>query len=91
MNIETFLKKLPSVMGVLTSKATRERLSDMTHDIEGATNAVKEAAEDAAEDIVEIMEELLEAMSSTHTRVLRTPEETARLDGVRALFEGDWA
>lgn len=90
MRIEEFLRKLPAVMAVLTSEKTKERLSDNFEGVGEAVDVVMEASTDAAEDIVNVFKEVIDAMDIEGLptqRSLSTPEEQAKLEKIRVMFE----
>ena len=88
MNIDTFLKKLPDVLAVLTSEKTQERMTGIYNDVEDLTEIVMESTQDAAEDLTAILTDILTALEVVDaTRSMRNPADVTRLKRIETMFQ----
>ena len=88
MTIDTFLKKLPDVLAVLTSEKTQERMSGIYNDVEDLTEIVMESTQDAAEDLTAILTDILLSLEVIEdTRSMRNPADVTRLKRVETMFQ----
>ena len=88
MTIDTFLKKLPDVLAVLTSEKTQERMSGIYNDVEDLTEIVMASTQDAAEDLTAILTDILLSLEVIEdTRSMRNPADVTRLKRIETMFQ----
>jgi len=88
MTIDTFLKKLPDVLAVLTSEKTQERMSGIYNDVEDLTEIVMESTQDAAEDLTAILTDILLSFEVIEVpRSMRNPADVTRLKRIETMFQ----